>query len=130
MNTAAVSLGLFELFLTSIVFCIVTVAVVRKFGRREAWLWWGIALAAGVALVLVRSGAWLWSLGNPLVTIYMWAMIWCLPTASAVWASVRAAARLNPPGPVRHFAGTYGMFVLGGILGIVLGVIPDIARMF
>jgi hypothetical protein len=125
----ALSFGLFELFLTSIVFCFVTVAVVRKFGRREAWLWWGIALFAEVALVLTHGSAWLWSLGNPLATIYMWAMIWCLPTASAVWASVRAV-RVNPPGPVRHFARTYGVFILGSIVGIVLGVIPDYARMF
>jgi hypothetical protein len=127
---AAISFGLFELFLTSIVFCVVTVAVVRKLGRREAWFWWMIALSAGVALVLIRGGGWVWSLGNPLVTIYVWAMVWCLPTAAAVWASTRAATRANPPGPIGHFARTYGMFILGGILGVVLGVIPDIARMF
>lgn len=129
MNSIAISLGLFEFFLASVAFCVVTVVIVRKFGRREAWLWWGIALSAAVGLVLIRGGAWLWNPGNPLVTIYMWSMIWCLPTASAVWASVRAA-RVDPPGRVRHFVLTYAVFVLGSIVGIVLGVIPDLTRMF
>lgn len=119
MNNVALSFGLFEFLLTSIVFCIVTVAVARRFGRRVAWLWWAIA----VVLELMRGSASLWNPDSQLVTIYMWATTWCVPTALAVWACVRAA-RVDPPGAVRHFARTYAAFIVGSIVGIALGAIP------
>ena len=129
MNSVALSFGLIELFLTSIVFCVVTVAIARAFGPRAAWLWWSIALAAQVAFALIGGSAGLAGPGNPLVNVYMWGMIWCLPTALAVWASVRTA-HVDPPGVLRHFARTYGVFILASVVGIVLGVIPVFTRMF
>jgi hypothetical protein len=112
---AAFSFGLFEFFLTSLAFCIVTVAIARKFGRRETWLWWGIVVLVQLALVLTRKGAGL----SSRAPVYLWALMWCVPAAAAVWVALRATSRAHPPGPIPHFGRTYGMFIAGGIVGLL-----------
>jgi hypothetical protein len=130
VNSNILLYRLVVLVVLSVAFCVATVIVVRRFGAREAWTWWGIAVAAVTLLTFVRGGAWLWSLGNPIATVYMWIMIACLPTAAAVRTSLKV--RRNDPEvrPLWHFVRTYGMFVLGGFIGLILGAIPDFAQLF
>lgn len=129
MDMINISFGVFELFITSIVFCVTTVVVARKFGRRGAWIWWGVAVFAAILVYVLPNDAWLRDFGNPLVMIYTLAMIYALPTAAAVWMSARSV-RGDRPGPFGHFVRTYGMFVLGTIVGVVLGLVPDFAKLF
>lgn len=122
---AAVSLLLYGL-----IYAALGVFVLRRFGH--AWLWrmWA-ALVIGATLLLTlymhRSFP---GLPSPGETAYMAAAFVGVPTGAATFSIARFGQRPNPPGLFKHAVVGFAALLLGLPVGLILGAIPDAARIF
>jgi hypothetical protein len=127
----AVRQGLFVLATLPIVLAAVQVGVARRGGTRIAWLVCGIT-AASLALLWIGSIVVTWpSLLTPIGSaVYVIVVASTIPFAASTLVIVRSVVRHQRRATIAHFGLGWLGFVGGLIVGLVLGVIPDLLRAF
>jgi hypothetical protein len=131
-NTAQLlGYAILNLMFWGIVLSAAAVAINRRFGPR--WVWRGWIL---VVLILTLLGTVVFhrsftgDVGAPATTIYMLGMFIGIPTGAIALVSSRVNRRLPPRSWIAHLGLTLGAFVTAIPVALVVGSIPDIARMF
>jgi hypothetical protein len=123
--------GLVVLATLPILFAAVQVGVTRRVGARTAWLVFGIT-AAAVALLWFGSIAATWpNLLTPIgSTLYMIVVTSSIPFVASTLVMVRSVVRHQHRSTIAHFGLGWLGFVGGLMIGLVLGLIPDLLRAF
>jgi hypothetical protein len=131
-NTAQLlTYAILNLMFWGIVLSAVAVAINRRFGPRWVWRGWILVVLSLMLLgTVVFHRSFTGGVGTPATTIYMLAMFIGIPTGAIALVSSRINRRIPPRSWIAHLGLTLGAFVAAIPVALVLGAIPDIARMF
>lgn len=131
-NTAQVlGYAILNLMFWGTVFSAAAVAINRRFGPRWVWRGWIVAV---VILTLLGTVAFHRSftggVGPPAMTIYVLGMFIGIPTGAIALVSSKINRRTPRRSWFAHFGLTLAAFAAAIPVALVVGAIPDIARMF
>jgi hypothetical protein len=108
----------------------INVAATRQFGAKGTWFSWA-------ALVLLFDAVLCWRLGrfpalveDKATAVYTLLAFTAIPAAFSAWFISRKARGAVRPGAIRHVLSGLAGFGVGLPIGLILGAIPDAARMF
>src|SRR5262245_38393586 len=114
-----------------ILLCASAVFVVRRFGPTWVWRGWSVFFVSITTLgALTFHQSFPEGAGSHVTTVYMLSVFVGIPTAVIAFTSDRLNRRTPPRPWIGHFARTFGAFLVSIPPALVIGAIPDIARMF
>lgn len=113
-----------------VLFSTAAVATVRKAGPRWVWIGWAIVTCALTVLGTVAFHRSIPAADRVLGTIYMLSVLVGVPTAAVALAAARISRRNTMPGWARHTSLTLLAYFGALPIALLLGLLPDIARLF